>query len=326
MNAFGISFIIGFKDGALHNESEIRRKDIRVGDTVIIHKAGDIIPEVVEPLMTLRTGSEKPFVMPTHCPECNTKLAKLKADEAVWRCPNNACPARSWKHIEHFASKGALDIEGLGEKNVVALRDAGLIADQADIYSLSVEQVLKLDRFAAISANKLVSAIQAKKSPPLARFVFGLGIRHVGTQTAIDLATNFHSLENIERATIDELSAVEGVGEVVAEAIVAWFEEPQNQKLLAKFKDNGVRPEEVTKTGGPLEGKSFVVTGTLETMGRDQAAEKIRSLGGTFQSSVGKDTNYLVVGANVGASKLAKADKLGTTQITEAELRQLLGL
>jgi len=310
----------------LHNESEIRRKDIRIGDTVIIHKAGDIIPEVVEPLVTLRTGSEKPFVMPTHCPECNTKLTKLKADEAVWRCPNNACPARSWKHIEHFASKGALDIEGLGEKNVVALRDAGLIADQADIYSLSVEQVLKLDRFAAISANKLVGAIQAKKTPPLARFVFGLGIRHVGTQTAIDLATNFHSLENIERATIDELSAVEGVGEVVAEAIVAWFEEPQNQKLLAKFKDNGVRPEEVTKTGGPLEGKSFVVTGTLETMGRDQAAEKIRSLGGTFQSSVGKDTNYLVVGANVGASKLAKADKLGTTQITEAELRQLLGL
>lgn len=309
----------------LHNESEIRRKDIRIGDTVIIHKAGDIIPEVVEPLVTLRTGNEKPFVMPTHCPECNTKLAKLKADDAVWRCPNNACPARSWKHIEHYASKGALDIEGLGEKNVVALRDAGLIADQADIYALKVEQILGLERFADVSANKLVNAIQAKTKPPLARFLFGLGIRHVGTQTAIDLANHFHSLAKLQQATLDELSAVEGVGEVVAEALVAWFEDPQNQKLLDKFVRYGVEPQEVTKVGGPLSGKHFVVTGTLETMGRDQAAEKIRALGGTFQSSIGKDTDYLVVGANVGAGKLAKAKKLGTNQISEAELVKLLG-
>ena len=308
----------------LHNEGEIHRKDIRVGDTVIIHKAGDIIPEVVEPLTTLRTGSEKPFVMPTHCPECDTTLAKAKADDAVWRCPNNACPARSWKHIEHYASKGALDIEGLGEKNVMALRDAGLIADQADIYALTVDQVQDLDRFAEVSANKLVAAISAKKTPPLARFLFGLGIRHVGAQTAIDLANHFLSLEKLQAATIEELSGVEGVGDVVAEALVAWFEDTQNQRLLQKFATYGVKPVAVTRVGGPLEGKHFVITGTLETMGRDQAAERIRARGGTFQSSLGKDTDYLVVGVNVGASKLAKAAKFGTTQITEQQLVKLL--
>jgi DNA ligase (NAD+) len=309
----------------LHNESEVARKDIRVGDTIIIHKAGDIIPEVVESLVTLRTGNEKPFIMPTHCPECNTKLAKTKAEDAVWRCPNVACPARAWKHIEHFASKSALDIEGLGEKNVIALRNAKLITDQADIYQLTVEQVLGLERFAEISANKLVKAIQEKKQPPLARFLFGLGIRHVGTQTAIDLANHFHSLEALQTATIDELSAVEGVGEIVAEAIVAWFAEPLNQKLLQKFAKLGVKPQKVKKVGGPLAGKNFVITGSLDSMGRDQAAEKIRALGGTFQSSVGKETDYLVVGGNVGASKLAKAAKLGTKQIDEATMLKMIG-
>lgn len=307
----------------LHNQGEIARKDIRIGDTVIIQKAGDIIPEVVEPLIKLRDGSEKPFVMPTNCPECNTKLFK-NASEAVWRCPNVSCPARSQKHIEHFASKGALDIDGLGEKNVEALLDSGLIADQADIYNLKLDDVLSLDRFAEISAGKLVQAIAAKKNPPLARFLFGLGIRHVGVQTAIDLSNHFHSLDGLAGATIDQLSDVEGVGEVVAEALVAWFQDPSNQKLLKKFADAGVQPQEVKKTGGPLSDKSFAITGTLTTMGRDQAAEKIRNLGGTFQSSVGKDTDYLVVGLNVGASKLAKADKLGTKQITEAQLTKML--
>ena len=307
----------------LHNEGEVARKDIRIGDTVIIHKAGDIIPEVVEPLVTLRDGSEKPFVMPSHCPECNSTLAK-EDKEAVWRCPNISCPARSQKHIEHFASKGALDIDGLGEKNVVTLLDAKLIADQADIYNLTKQQVLDLDRFAEVSAGKLISAIAAKKTPPLSRFLFGLGIRHVGVQTAIDLANNFHTLQALSEATIDQLSSVDGVGDVVAEALVAWFQDPLNQKLLDKFEQAGVKPEPVLKTGGPLSGKSFVVTGTLTTMGRDQAADSIRALGGTFQSSVGKDTDYLVVGLNVGASKLAKADKLGTKQISEAELAAML--
>lgn len=308
----------------LHNESEVLRKDIRVGDTVIVHKAGDIIPEVVEPLVTLRDGSEKPFKMPTHCPECNTQLKKLKAEDAAWRCPNEACPSRAWKRIEHFASKAALDIEGLGEKNVIALLGAGLVNDTADIYALTKEQVLELERFAEVSAGKLVAAIQAKKQPVLARFIYGLGIRHIGTQTAIDLANHFRSLEALQAATIDELSEIEGIGEVVAESAVEYFSEPRNQQLLEKFKGFGVWPQPVAHVGGKLSGKNFVVTGTLQTMSRDQAAEKIRALGGTFQSSVGKDTDYLVVGANVGASKLAKAAKLGTQQISEEDLVAML--
>lgn len=308
----------------LHNEAEVARKDIRVGDTIIVHKAGDIIPEVVEPLVKLRNGSEKPFQMPTHCPDCNTKLVKLKAEDAAWRCPNEACPSRAWKRIEHFASKAALDIEGLGEKNVIALLNAELVKDPADIYTLQVKDVLQLERFAEISANKLVNAIQAKKRPPLNRFIYGLGIRHIGTQTAIDLANHFKTLEVLTSATIDELAEVEGIGETVAESVVEWFSEPRNQQLLEKFKKLEVEPEPVKHIGGKLSGLKIVVTGSLDSMGRDEAAEKIRALGGTFQSSVGKDTDYLVVGNNVGASKLAKAAKLGTKQIDEAAFLKLL--
>jgi DNA ligase (NAD+) len=308
----------------LHNESEVRRKDIRIGDTVIVHKAGDIIPEVVEPIASLRDGSERPFKMPTHCPECNTKLVKYKPEDVAWRCPNEHCPSRSWKRIEHFASKAALDIEGLGEKNVIALLNANLIKDQADIYTLKKEDVIKLDRFADISANKLVDAVMAKKHPALHRFIYGLGIRHIGTQTAIDLANHFRELDKLKDSEIDDLSNIEGIGEVVAESIVEWFSEPNNLKLLDKFKSLGVQPEKVEKTGGKLEGLKFVVTGTLNKMGREEAAEAIRRSGGTFASSVGKDVDYLVVGANVGAAKLAKADKLGVKQIDEDTLLKML--
>ncbi len=309
----------------LHNESEVLRKDIRVGDTVIVHKAGDIIPEVVEPLLSLRDGSEKSFVMPTHCPECRSVLAKLKPEDAAWRCPNQACPSRSWKRIEHFASKAALDIGGLGEKNVIALINAGLIKDPADIFVLTKQQVLQLDRFAEISAAKLVSAIQSKKTPPLARFVYGLGIRHIGVQTAIDLANHFRSIDALAAARIDELSDVENIGETVAESVVEWFSEPRNRKILDTFRLCGVRPLEVKQVGGKLSGQNFVVTGHLDSISRDAAAERIRALGGVFQSSVGQDTQYLVVGANVGASKLKKAEKFGTKQITEQDLLDILG-
>lgn len=309
----------------LHNEGEIQRKDIRIGDTVVVQKAGDVIPEVVEPLVKLRNGSEQVFVMPTHCPECNTKLVKLKAEEAVWRCPNVQCPSRVHNHIQHFASKGALDIEGMGEKNVLALLEAKLISDTADMYALTKEELLQLDRFAEISAQKLIAAIAEKKTPPLARFVFALGIRHVGAQTAIDLSNHFQTMENIGKASIEELAEVEGVGEVVAESVVAWFADPQNQQLLDKFAKNNVVPAPVKKTGGPLSGQNFVVTGSLESMSREEAADKIRALGGTFQTSVGKETDYLVVGGNVGASKLTKAAKLGTKQISEQDLLKLLG-
>ena len=308
----------------LHNESEIQRKDIRVGDTVIIQKAGDIIPEVVEPLAKLRDGSEKKFVMPTHCPDCNTKLVKSKKQDAIWRCPNNSCPSRAWKQIEHFASKAALDIDGLGEKNVIALLQADLVKDAADIYGVSKEDLLKLERFAETSAAKLVKAIKVKKNPPLPRFIYGLGIRHVGVQTAIDLAAHFKTLHRLGSSTIDELAEVDGVGEVVAAAIVEWFAEPRNKRLLEKFRKYSVEPEEAEEINGPLKNMSFVVTGSLEMMSREEAGERIRALGGTFQSAVGNETDYLVVGAHVGESKLVKARKLGTKQITEKELLNML--
>jgi DNA ligase (NAD+) len=308
----------------LHNESEIRRKDIRVGDTVIVHKAGDIIPEVIEPLLKLRDGSEKPFMMPVICPDCKKPLSKLKAEDAAWRCTNESCPSRTWKRIEHYASKAALDIEGLGEKNVISLLDSGLINDQADIYGLTVENVLKLDRFADLSAKKLVDAINTKCSPELNRFIYGLGIRHIGTQTAIDLASTYHDLDKLIDIEIEQLVQVDGIGEVVAESLVEWFAEPTNIELLNKFKKYNVWPQKAKTISGPLQGKSFVITGGLTTMSRERAADQIRALGGTFQSSVGKETTYLVVGANVGASKLKKADSLGIKQINEAKLIEFI--
>lgn len=308
----------------LHNEDEVHRKDIRIGDTVIIQKAGDVIPEVVRPLTELRNGKEKIFSMPENCPDCGTKLVKAKADEVIWRCPNNSCPSRSWKLIQHYASKGAIDIEGLGEKNVIALMQAGLVKDAADIYKVKKNDLLKLERFAHVSAEKLVKAVQDKKYPPLPRFVFGLGIRHVGQQTAIDLATYFQSLAKLSQATLEELNQVERIGRVVAEAIVDWFGHPRNQKLLKKFNDLGVKPAEAKPVEGPLSGISIVVTGSLDSMSREEAAVRIRAAGGTFQSSVGNETDFLVVGNNVGASKLIKATKLGTKQIDEAKLLELL--
>jgi DNA ligase (NAD+) len=309
----------------LHNASEIERKDVRIGDTVIVEKAGDIIPAVIKSLDELRNGSEKKFVFPTKCPECGAKLIKLKEDEAVWRCPNNSCPARVSRRIQHFASRAAMDIDGLGAKNVEALLDSGLIKDPADLYSLTFEQVLSLERFAEISARKLVDSIARKKQPTLPKFIFALGIRQVGAQTAIDLAEKFKSLENLSLASIEDLLEVEGIGEVVAESILTWFGDLENQELLKKFKELGVQPEEVKSvSGGKLEGLSFVITGSITGMSREEAADRIRELGGTFQSSVGKGTTYLVAGGSVGESKLKKAEQFGTKVIGEDELFRLL--
>lgn len=308
----------------LHNEGEVHRKDIRVGDTVIIHKAGDVIPEVIKSLPELRVGSEKPFVMPKNCPDCGTQLVKLKAEEAVWRCPNNQCPSRVQNRIQHFASKSALDIEGLGEKNVLALLNAGLVKDTPDIYGLTKENLLGLERFAEISAKKLVEAIQAKKNPSFERFLYGLGIRHIGIQTAVDLSRHFHEFEALSKATVEELEEIDGVGSVVAEAIVAWFEDPENQRILDEFDRHGVKPQPVVKVTGPLTDMRFVITGTLDAMSREAAADEVRKRGGTFQSAVSKDTTYLVAGANTGASKLAKAKKYGVEVINEARLLELL--
>lgn len=309
----------------LHNADEVARKDIRIGDTVIIYKAGDIIPQVLKVLIELRPKSSKPFDMEAELKRQYPELEfERSATEVVYRMKNTSGPLLLKRGLEHFASKGALDIDTLGEKNVSALVDAGLVNDVADIYALTVEQVLALDRFAKISAKKLVAAVQAVKAPRLPRFMYGLGIRHVGAQTAIDLSEAFGSMEKLSEATLDDLQAVEGIGTVVAESITAWFADEDNLAVLEKFKQYGVVPHYESHAGGPLSDKNFVITGSLETMSREQAAEKIRALGGSFQSSLGKDTTYLVVGANVGAAKLAKAAKYGTTQLTEADLMKLI--
>ncbi len=310
---------------SLHNSDEIKRKDIRVGDTVIIFKAGDIIPQVLRVLPELRTKTAKTFLME---PELRRQYPELEFErpegEVVYRVKGATGSILLKRALEHFASKSALDIDGLGEKNVAALVDAGLVHDLADIYNLTHEQIIAVERFADLSANNLVEAIAKVKKPILPRFIYALGIRHVGAQTAIDLANHFRRFDNFGTARYDELKEVEGIGEIVAESILAWFADDDNQELLAKFRKIGVWPEEVKQIGGKLSGKKFVITGSLESMGRDQAAEKIRSLGGTFQSSTGKDTDYLVVGANVGEAKLAKARKLGTKQIDENEFLGLL--
>ena len=310
---------------SLHNADEIARKDIRVGDTVVIYKAGDIIPQVERVLLELRPKSAKPF---DYTDELRRQYPELAFDrpegEAVYRVKGATGPILLKRALEHFASKGALDIDTLGEKNVAALVDAGYVHDLADIYSLTKEQLIELERFAELSAQNLITAIAEKKQPPLARFIFGLGIRHVGAQTAIDLANTFGSLETLAHATLEELQAVEGVGDVVAESILGWFADPDNEKLLEKFKARGVEPVFHSTSGGKLSGLSFVITGTLESMSRDEAAEKIRELGGTFQTSVAKGTTYLVMGARAGASKADKARKLGTEVIDEQKLMELL--
>jgi DNA ligase (NAD+) len=311
---------------SLHNADEIARKDIRVGDTVVIYKAGDIIPQVQEVILSLRPKGLKEF---DYKAELRRQYPELEfertGDDVVYRVKGLTGPLILKRAVQHFASKGALDIDTLGEKNVVALVDAGLVKDLADIYTLTKDDLLTLDRFAEISASKLVDAIQAKKTPPLARFIYGLGIRHVGAQTAIDLANTFKKLDNLGTAKLDELQAINGVGDVVADSIYLWFDEEENKQLLSKFRGLGVWPEEVRHVGGKLSGMSFVITGTLTTMGRDVAAEKIRALGGTFQSAVAKDTTYLVAGGKIGASKLKKAEAYGTKVIDEAGLLDILG-
>ncbi len=309
---------------SLHNADEIERLDVRIGDTLVIFKAGDIIPQVENVVTKLRPDTAVKFNFEN---ALNSQYPELEfdrpSDEVVYRVKGATGDILLKLALEHFASKAALDIDTLGEKNVVALVDAGLVNDLADIYTITVNQLLQLDRFAEISANKLVEAIANKKTPLLEKFVYGLGIRHVGVQTAIDLVNTFESLNVLQQATIDQLIAIDGVGEVVAESIIAWFADPDNEALLQKFNNLGVQPVFVKKTG-KLVGVNFVVTGTLTTMSRDQAADQIRSLGGTFQTAIARDTTYLVVGQNVGASKLEKAQKYGTKIINEADLAEII--
>ncbi len=309
---------------SLHNADEIARLDIRIGDTAVIFKAGDIIPQVESVITDLRPADSRRFDFEAALKHQYPELSFERTDgEVAYRVRGVTGDIFLKKALEHFASKGALDIDTLGEKNVVALVDAGLVRDIADIYTLMFEQVVSLDRFADISARKLVQAIADKKTPPLERFIFGLGIRHVGSQTAIDLAHRFKNIEALRHATIDQLLAIDGVGDVVAESILAWFAEPDNEALLEKFEAVGVRPF-YKEASGALNGVAVVVTGSLESMSRDDASDKVRALGGVFQSAVAKDTTYLVAGGKVGASKLAKAQSYGTKIIDEAAFLELL--
>jgi len=298
--------------------------DIRIGDTVIIFKAGDIIPQVQSVVKELRPKVSITFdfekALKTQYPELKFERPK---GEAVYRVKGASGDILLKLALAHFASKSALDVDTLGEKNVVALVNAGLVNDLADIYTITKDQLLKLDRFADISAEKLIKAVANKKTPSLERFLYGLGIRHVGVQTAIDLVNHFGSLKTLQNATLDQLQEVEGVGKIVAESIVAWFADPDNEILLDKFEKLGVKPYFEKKTG-ELNGVSFVITGTLSTMSREKAAEHIRNQGGTFQTAVAKDTSYLVIGEKPGSSKVDKARSYGTKIINESEFQRMI--
>lgn len=312
------------RHASLHNADEIARKDVRIGDTVVIFKAGDIIPQVESVVSELRPKDAKPFHYEEALRQQYPELEfERQGNDVVYRVKGSSGDLILKRALEYYASKAALDIDTLGEKNVVALVDAGLVKDVADIYRLTVDDLLRLERFGDISAQKLINAIQAKKTPPLERFILGLGIRHVGAQTAIDLANAFHSIDTLREASMERLEAIPGIGTIVAESIIAWFADEDNQKLLDKLRAVGVRPQFERKTG-KLAGKAFVITGTLESMSRDEAAEKIRALGGAFQSAVAKDTDYLVAGGKIGASKLKKAEQYGTSIIDEQKLMELL--
>lgn len=314
------------KHASLHNADEIARLDARIGDTVIIYKAGDIIPQVKEVLTSLRPEGTKPFNFEEALKKQYPELEfERPAGEAVYRVKGETSDFILKRAIEYYASKPALNIEGLGEKNVLALVDSGLVKSIADLYKLTVPEVAGLERFAELSASNLVSAIAASKHPSLSKFITALGIRHVGAQTAVSLAKKFGSLDNLINATEEDLLAIPDVGEIVAESILAWFSDEDNVKLLNELHELDVWPEEVKSASLPLEGKSYIVTGTLASMGREEAEDKLRELGATVTSSVTKTTTALIVGEKPGKSKTDKADKLGIPRVSEAEFLKLIG-
>lgn len=304
---------------SLHNSDEIERLDIRIGDTVILFKAGDIIPQIESVVRELRPKDSTKFNFSQALKKQFPDLEfEQQGSDVAWRIKGESSDIILKKSIEYFASKNALDIEYLGEKNAEALVDSGLVKDVADIYELKKDDLIRLERFAEVSANNLVNAIQSSKNPSLDRFILALGIRHVGYQTAKDLASKFESLDNFFNTGFEELNTINGIGDVVANSIIAWLSDESNISLINKFKKLGIKPV-FKKQYGPLKNLKFVITGTLETMSRDLAAEKIRSLGGEFQNAISSDTDFLVVGKNVGASKLAKADKYNIKTISEEE-------
>ena len=313
------------RHATLHNADEIARLDIRIGDTVIIYKAGDIIPQVKEVLTTLRPDEAEKFDFEKALKRQYPELTFERPEgEAVYRVKGESSDFILKRSVEYYTSKPALNIEGLGEKNVVALVDAGLVKSVADLYRLKREQVAGLERFGELSADNLVSAIEGSKNAPLNKFITALGIRHVGAQTATALARKFGSLDKLMNVSEEELLEVPDIGDVVAESIVAWFSDEDNVKLLGELRELGAWPREESGASLPLDGKSYIVTGTLASMGREEAEDKLRALGATVTSSVTKTTTALIVGEKPGKGKTDKADQLGIPRINEVEFLKLI--
>ena len=313
------------RHASLHNADEIARLDARIGDTVIIYKAGDIIPQVKEVLTTLRPEGTSKFNFEEALKKQYPELSFERPEgEAVYRVKGETSDFILKRAIEYYASKPALNIEGLGEKNVVALVDAGLVNSIADLYKLDVSTVASLERFGDLSAKNLVAAIAESKNPPLAKFITALGIRHVGAQTAVSLARKFGNFDALMNATEEDLLEISDIGEVVAESILAWFSDEDNVKLINRLHELGVWPKEESGKDLPLTGKSYIVTGTLASMGREEAEDKLRALGATVTSSVTKTTTALIVGEKPGKSKTDKADKLKIPRLSEAEFLTLV--
>ncbi len=307
----------------LHNEDEIKRLGIKIGDTVIVGRAGDVIPDVKKVMTDLRTGKEKFFHFPKTCPVCGGEVKRLEG-QAAYKCINKDCPAVKREGIYHFISRGAMNIEGVGPKIVDQLMDAGLIADAADLYGLRKEDLLNLERFAEKSASNAIESIQSRKKITLDKFIYALGIPNVGSETAFDLAREFGSLEKVKNATLEELNSIRDVGGVVSQSIYDWFLNKYNQRLLEKFKKAGVTVENSKlQKSVKLGGKTFVLTGTLETLTRESAEQLIRQNGGDVSSSVSAKTNFVVAGAEPG-SKYDKALKLGVKILSEKEFIKLL--
>jgi len=328
---------VTIKHAALHNEDDIRRKDIRIGDTVIIRRAGEVIPEVVGPVKSKRTGKEEEFSLPDKlynkeekrpaCPVCGAEIFRPEG-EVMYYCSNASCPAQAQQRIEHFASRGAMDIRGIGESQSSMLLKEGLAGNVSDLYYLKdkKERLLQIERMAELSVDNMLAAIEKSKNRPLARVIFALGIRHVGSETADILARRFHGIEALAKASREELINIEAVGPKIADSIVAFFHEETNQKIIERLRKAGVTLEEKVKSEKlPLAGMEFVITGRLEAFSRQEAETRIKALGGTAKDNVTRKTSYLVVGADPGGNKLTKAQELGTGQIKEEELLRLLG-
>jgi len=307
----------------LHNEDEIQRLDLKIGDTVIVGRAGDVIPDIIKVLPELRTGKERSFKMPEICPSCQTKLIKPEG-EIVLRCPNKNCFAQKRRGFYHFVSRTAFNIDGLGPKIIDRLLDEGLVQDPSDLFELKEGDVAVLERFAEKSAENLIKSIQEKREIFLAKFIYSLGIRNVGEETAIDLAKHFGSINKIKTAKLEDFDAILDIGPVVAKSIYEWFCDKENIKFLNRLeKFVKIQNYQLQTTNYKLANKTFVLTGTLETMSRDEARGKIRELGGNISESVSSKTNYVVVGSDPG-SKAQKAKKLGVKILSEKEFLELI--